>query len=430
MLNRLVLVLFLANVPASAQSPPFILAPIDPEAVGGFRPTGTEVQFRKDEVWAPSVRTLYAYGGSSQLTEELNQEWTRGEWVDVRRVASVYDGRDSLVQTVRDLWEDGAWLPVERKTYGYDAEGRRSQVVAQAWADGVWADSACTSHGYGAMDNRSEVTLELWEGAWTPAYRAVSTYDAEGRETERRFQGPTAWGWEDWSRVVWSRDETGQRVEELLQNWDDTEWTSGNRTRYVHDAEGLLVEQTGEGRDYETGEWSNGNRQTRAYDEAGRLATYELALWIPEVPGDVTTEQWRGFHRWAYRYDDTGNLAEIETEGQGFYEPGWRLSTRFIYAYERATDSEAGTEPSGLAFVVAPNPSVGRAEIAFEVPRAQRVRLGVYDALGREVVVLADGLRAAGPHAVALAPGLPAGVYIVRVTGETLAGSQAITIVR
>ncbi len=71
-----------------------------------------------------------------------------------------------------------------------------------------------------------------------------------------------------------------------------------------------------------------------------------------------------------------------------------------------------------------PNPATGRTAVTFELDAAQDARLAVYDVLGREVAVLADGAQSAGPHTVALdASGLPAGIYVARLT----AGGQSVT---
>lgn len=72
----------------------------------------------------------------------------------------------------------------------------------------------------------------------------------------------------------------------------------------------------------------------------------------------------------------------------------------------------------------APNPFTDRAVVRYALPGEARVRLAVYDALGREVAVLAEGEREAGPHEAALdGTGLPPGVYFARfaVNGSTAA---------
>lgn len=69
-----------------------------------------------------------------------------------------------------------------------------------------------------------------------------------------------------------------------------------------------------------------------------------------------------------------------------------------------------------------PNPFNPQTTIRFGVPEASKVRLVVYDVLGREVRVLIEGQMPAGAHqAVFEAVDLPSGIYLVRL--ETPAGS-------
>jgi uncharacterized repeat protein (TIGR02543 family) len=66
---------------------------------------------------------------------------------------------------------------------------------------------------------------------------------------------------------------------------------------------------------------------------------------------------------------------------------------------------------------ITPNPARGRTTIPFAIPRDARVRLSIVDVQGREVAVLADGVRPAGRHDVSWDPRAGAtspGVYFVR----------------
>ena len=77
----------------------------------------------------------------------------------------------------------------------------------------------------------------------------------------------------------------------------------------------------------------------------------------------------------------------------------------------------------------APNPSAGAVRLAFALAEAGPARLAVYDALGREVAVLADGPLAAGPHAAEWADSVAAGVYVVRLeaAGRVLTRTLVVT---
>ncbi|MEM6327525.1 MAG: choice-of-anchor Q domain-containing protein [Bacteroidota bacterium] len=77
----------------------------------------------------------------------------------------------------------------------------------------------------------------------------------------------------------------------------------------------------------------------------------------------------------------------------------------------------------------APNPSRGTARLGYALDAPGAVRLSVLDVRGREVAVLAEGLRQAGNHEAAL-PSLAPGVYLVRLGTEAGVVSRRVTVVR
>jgi hypothetical protein len=81
---------------------------------------------------------------------------------------------------------------------------------------------------------------------------------------------------------------------------------------------------------------------------------------------------------------------------------------------------------------VRPNPARSGGALTLEVARAQHVRVALYDAVGRQVAVLHDGLVAAGrPVALTLGAGrLPGGAYVVRATGPDGAATRQVTLLR
>ncbi len=92
-------------------------------------------------------------------------------------------------------------------------------------------------------------------------------------------------------------------------------------------------------------------------------------------------------------------------------------------------DEPAATAAGTLALSIAPNPMRASGTLQLALPRAEAVRIGVYDVTGRRLATLADGPFAAGIHALAVRPQhddgrpLAAGVYFVRLE----AGERAVT---
>src|SRR5690606_12665737 len=99
-----------------------------------------------------------------------------------------------------------------------------------------------------------------------------------------------------------------------------------------------------------------------------------------------------------------------------------------------SNEAQPGSATHALGAVY-PNPfglQSARATFNLSVEQTQQVRVAVYDALGREVAVLHEGVLAAGQNQqFALRAGqLAGGVYFVRAVGETFADVRPFTVAR
>ena len=92
-----------------------------------------------------------------------------------------------------------------------------------------------------------------------------------------------------------------------------------------------------------------------------------------------------------------------------------------------------GAEPepgAGLALGVT-NPARGRVAVQYTLPATGAVRLALYDALGRQVAVLAQGAQAAGSHEATLdARSLAPGLYVLRLAAADGHLARSLTVVR
>lgn len=118
----------------------------------------------------------------------------------------------------------------------------------------------------------------------------------------------------------------------------------------------------------------------------------------------------------------------------------YRLITRkpirdgdtFAFEARVAVDVEDQTVPTAFALHGAyPNPFTEAVTLTLDLDRAQDVRLVMFDVLGREVRVLADGAHAPGRHTVRVdGTGLSSGVYFVRLEGERQQATRKLLHVR
>jgi hypothetical protein len=135
----------------------------------------------------------------------------------------------------------------------------------------------------------------------------------------------------------------------------------------------------------------------------------------------------------------TGSFSTTEVTGLA---PGWQFEITIVNGTVvlnslsdgvPTTPAEPGA-PAPASLVLhapAPNPSGGVTSLRYELREVGRVRLAVYDALGREVAMLVDAERPAGAHEATFHAGrLSPGVYVLRLVAGGASVARSIAILR
>ncbi len=168
----------------------------------------------------------------------------------------------------------------------------------------------------------------------------------------------------------------------------------------------------------------------------------------PDFYGRYLFADWGSRKFWSLAYDPgSGEPAEVEllSDFTGYFvaslgtdEAGelyfvnlflgdlYRFAPRPV-----SSEGEAAPEAALTLRPAYPNPFSGTTTLRYDLPVAGPMRMAVYDVLGREVAALRDGPAPAGDGVVTLeAAGLPAGVYLVRMTTPSGNASQTVTLLR
>lgn len=134
---------------------------------------------------------------------------------------------------------------------------------------------------------------------------------------------------------------------------------------------------------------------------------------------------------------DPGSFYANEYGYSGQWPVGFILTAaRTLGSLTLASETGVSAAPSagpesfslGMNF---PNPFNPVTTVPFRVRESGRVTLKIFDALGNEAAVLADGQYEAGSHTARLdASGLASGIYVVRMEAEGYAASRKIALVK
>jgi len=192
-----------------------------------------------------------------------------------------------------------------------------------------------------------------------------------------------------------------------------------------------------------------------AFNYYGPLATYAHNLYIRGNYAFLSNYQ-GGLHILDLAGIDSGQLTEVAyfdtyPLGNGLsYAGQWGNYPYFASGTVLASDGRFGLfvlRPTGIAtagappppptegFTLsapAPNPAFDEVRLTLTVAEAQHVRAEAFDAMGRRVSVLHDGNVGVGATAALTldAGALPAGPYLIRVTGETFSATSRVALAR
>lgn len=147
----------------------------------------------------------------------------------------------------------------------------------------------------------------------------------------------------------------------------------------------------------------------------------------PAYGGFVTHEgKWLGY---AVRLELYPECSQVWVGFASFSDPKMQ---EILAVAEDAAAQITSTEDEGIPHTFSlkapyPNPFNPVATIPLKVDRTQEIRVCVHDLLGREVVVLHEGITLQGEHTFTFAADrLPSGVYLVRARGEGATQTQRI----
>ena len=172
------------------------------------------------------------------------------------------------------------------------------------------------------------------------------------------------------------------------------------------------------------------NVQQGWFDEACLLASSDGQSWSTvwsNAEEKITDSSWVAVSYDISQIADGNSTVYIRwTMGptnMGWTYSGWNIDDVAVVGLR--DDGEGGLLSAGLILNQScPNPMRGSAELSFEMPAADHVKLTVYDISGRVVSRLVDGTRTAGSHS-AVWDGrtgsgrqAPSGVYFVELSGS------------
>ncbi len=395
-------------------------------------------QIWENEAWVNSSRTSYDY--SDQQTVVLTEEWDGNAWVNSSRIVTTHSG-DRVSSTQYETWNGTAWVAETRILNTYSGD-QVSEILSQTFLNNAWVDEERTTVTLSGGVFASAQTDIRQGGAWVPSDRY--TINQEGDDVVAVSEEWNGSAWINADRTVYNNltisrlFEIFQKFEaegdvtfglsfllrlpdSVQQEWSGTEWVNVSRQATEHDASDRPVTVTHE--TWQEGAWLGEARYVVTYNAQGRIEQIDQQFF--------DEEDWMSFVVETHFYDDAGLLERIVDQFDlGF---GITNSTQYLFEWTNTTTAvEDGEVPARIRLAAPyPNPFNPQAIVQYHLTSPEHASLRVFDAAGRLVGTLVNGVRPAGDHTVVFdARGLSSGVYMIRLETPSHVETRSVTLLR
>jgi len=413
----------------------------------------------------------YSYDANGRRLTELDQEVANGIWVDQFLYTGTYDERGDQLTYLFQQWQNGEWTERERWSSTYDDRGNQTLLLDEQWDNGQLQFATRNTMTY---DSLNQLTSNLTEfggtGTWSNYLLATFTYDSHSRELSELDQQWDGAQWVNWDKETFAYDSSGNFLSLLYATWDGGQFTNSSLISNTYDGGGHLLQYLLEL--WSNGQWANSLRQSYSYSAGGKLLVEEYDEWL--------NSGWTGTQRMTCTYDANERLSttlwESYNGGQwwnGTFEsylrnPKGYISTFFAQKWQGdslvpsqgdlwISDSSGNTsgftgykveirytgetwpslvEPQSFPedFRLSqnyPNPFNPSTTISFNLPRRARVKLRIFDILGREVATLVDEEKQPGSYSVRWdARPIASGVYFYELRAGSYRGVKKMVLIR
>jgi hypothetical protein len=396
--------------------------------------------------WMNNLRETYGYNVAGQRTEELNQMWYGGVWNNDTRQGWVFDDNNFLVQDSTQDWQASAWVNNVLNTYINDVDGLAGEIHKQYWDGFVWADDKIMYITFDGANPVEELT-QSWTGiTWVNFHLRAYSWQQVITSLEVTQQIGMV---DKWNMVSVPLDVANFAKDAVFPTSVGNAFSfdggySASPTLEVGKGYWLKfsgaqdVSVTGVPVTQDTVDVAAG------WNLVGSLSVAIPSANVASIPGGLVSSN---FFRFDGGYGasttlDPGKGYWVKLTGAGKLILSSAGNTPVAARLRMELSGEMPPPPPGEASGTAvpaqfsldqnyPNPFNPATTIRYTLPEAGYVRIAVFNTLGQQVAVIADGRQDAGEKTASFDAGaLPGGVYVYRLLAGTHSASGKMVLLK
>lgn len=355
-------------------------------------------EYKRNNVWENYSVYYYTYTNDGATLSERNVMFINGLWKDMYQILYYFDESGRLESSYYETWSDSlnTWESVSKTTYYYDESGDQNISITQKWDNGSLVNSGMTTSTFDSQHRLTSYLTQWWNNGWTNQMKRNYTYFST----------------------------TDKFASYEYANWFNNEWRYSSRITWEYDPQGILLNNTNYS--WTNNTWKQSYKSTLNYNGQGAVASV--------LTQKMVSDQWVDYSKVEYQHDLFGNT----TLGRNYLwsNGSWNSSSgRFSMFYNKSENSHSidGTVATATYLLITgiednaaspnsfrlsqnyPNPFNPSTTINYSIMEGGMVKISVYDALGRKVVILVNEDKLPGSYTVNFnASGIPSGIYFYK----------------
>ncbi|HXS38475.1 MAG TPA: T9SS type A sorting domain-containing protein [Flavipsychrobacter sp.] len=399
---------------------------------------------------------------SNNVLTDLNQQWdtATSSWKNSSNTVNTYDAANNLITNTFQTWNTSSsnWSDYSRYVYTYDASGNELTRKNEFW-DGTstsWINSDLYTYTYDSHNNMLTETYQyILKTVLTNYTLKTYTYDASNNKTSETDQiwNTTSSSWQNNGKYTFTYSGTNKVLSYVTLAWDtlSSSWVNASQTLYTYSASDnpvIILSQTWNGGSWQntyqyvekfnsthddtdlivqiwnttTSTWNNNYESKATFDANHDYLTYIYGTW------DTTALAFIYTYRYSYNYNsDYQTLTETENEwNSGGYWNSVDGDIQYRYYYDNSTAVNNINKEGTVKVYPIPANDIMNMDLNWDTPQSAVV--GIYNMQGvlcRQWQIPASSNT---HHSIPVLQ-LPAGNYILKITGEEGQLSQQVSII-
>ncbi len=194
--------------------------------------------------WFNKTKYIRSFDGNHHVTQQIFQIWNAGtsNWDPNTRIDYIYDANGNPINVEYMNWNSGTstWQNATRYLYTYNANSLVTENITKIWNLGTttWDNVNRYTYTYDSNNNNIGYFKETWSvTVWVPQFRYTYYYNTANQPTgwlrENYQTGPMTY--ENYSQNFITYDVNGDATMYEYLDWSGHTWIGNRRYTYAYD---------------------------------------------------------------------------------------------------------------------------------------------------------------------------------------------------